>query len=500
MARTTNLDLEPEVAQRIQQLAGVDQDVLVTGPTGSGKTAVARRIHELSARRAEPFIAQNCSAIPGELAESTLFGHERGAFTTAHQAAPGIVAAADRGTLFLDEIGELSLAVQAKLLTLLQDRVYRPLGSVKDRTASFRLITATNRDLLEQCNQGLFREDLYHRINVLPITLRPLRDAPEQALRIAAEEVKRLKMSSERGAQVLSMVKSLTRHPAAWPGNVRELLTFVHRCSLLDVEEEEHRILAEWARWRRSESTERLTAFAPSVSPSLADRERYAGMIHELAGRGARPKAAVSRNGSLDLASRLLDVFPEPLSLDEVQAILGARDRRTLTANVALLVKHGLVQDCSRGIVALWPLATSTVFGLHQGEWIPAGPGVILSFAHGERVRIELTSKLAGTLGVMLVTHGPGGSSAPAVIIEGKELLASKRTAIEIKLDGVGGLEQLLLHVAPPGRRGGSLVEPMLAEGILPDSTALEHGRRMVLDRWHEGWLAEHLVFHTQGK
>jgi MoxR-like ATPase len=499
MAGTIHLDLEPEVEQQILQLARVDEDVLLTGPTGSGKSAVARRIHELSARRARPFVPQNCGAIPAELAESTLFGHERGAFTTALTAAPGVVAAADGGTLFLDEIGELSLAIQAKLLTLLQDRVYRPLGSVKDRPASFRLIAATNRDLLERCNQGLFREDLYHRINVLPITLRPLRDAPEQAHRIAAEEVKRLDMSPELGARVLSVVKKLSRHPAAWPGNIRELLTFVRRC-ILGVEAEELRILAEWARWRRSESEDRLTAFAPSVSPSLADRERYAGMIHERAGRGARPKAAVSRQGSLELASRLLDVYPEPLSLDDVQAVLGARDRRTLTANVDLLVKHGLVQGSAGGIVALWPPATSTVLGRHQGEWIPAGPGEILSLAHGDRVRIELTSKCAGTLGVMLVTHGPGGSSAPAVIVEGKELLASKMTAIEIELDGTGGIEQLLLHVGPPRHRGGRLVEPMLAEGIMPDSAALERGRRMVLDRWHEGWLAEYLVFHTQGK
>ncbi|HTN85415.1 MAG TPA: sigma 54-interacting transcriptional regulator [Sorangium sp.] len=498
MARTTSLDLEPEVEKRIQQLAEVDEDVLITGPSGSGKSAVARRIHELSARRRGQFIAQNCGAIPGELAESTLFGHERGAFTTAHTAAAGIVEAANQGTLFLDEIGELPLAVQAKLLTLLQDRVYRPLGSVKDRPASFRLIAATNRDLLERCNQGLFREDLYHRINVLPLTLHPLRDAPERVQRIAAEEVKRLNMPEELGAQVLSVVKRLTLHPAAWPGNIRELLTFVRRC-VLGVEAEEHRILGEWARWRRSESAERLTALAPSVSPSLADRERYAGMIHELAGRGARPKAAVSRKGSLELASRLLDVFPEPLPMDDVQAVLGARDRRTLTANVDLLVKHGLVQISAGGVVALWPPATSAVLGLRQGEWIPAGPGEILSLARGDRVRVEVTSKLAGKLGVMLVTHGPGGSWAAEVIVEGKELPASKTTAIEIELDGAGGLEQVLLHVGPPGRRGGRLVEPTLAEGIMPDSMALERGRRMVLDKWHEGWLAEHLVFHTQG-
>ncbi|WP_437312286.1 sigma 54-interacting transcriptional regulator [Sorangium sp. So ce388] len=495
----TSLDLEPEVEQRIQRLADVDEDVLITGPSGSGKSAVARRIHDLSARRRGQFMPQNCGAIPGELAESTLFGHERGAFTTAHTAAAGIVEAANQGTLFLDEIGELPLAVQAKLLTLLQDRMYRPLGSVKARPANFRLIAATNRDLLERCNQGLFREDLYHRINVLPLTLRPLRDAPERAQRIAAEEVKRLNMPEELGAQVLSVVKRLTLHPAAWPGNIRELLTFVRRC-VLGVEAEEHRILGEWARWRRSESAERLTALAPSVSPSLADRERYAGIIHELAGHGARPKAAVSRKGSLELASRLLDVFPEPLPMDDVQAVLGARDRRTLTANVDLLVKHGLVQVSAGGVVASWPPATSSVIGLRQGEWIPAGPGEILSLARGDRVRIEVTSKLAGKLGVMLVTHGPGGSWAAEVLVEGKELPASKTTATEIELDGAGGLEQILLHVGPSGRRGGRLVEPTLTAAIVPDSAALERGRRMALERWHEGWLAEHLVFHTQGK
>jgi hypothetical protein len=500
MAHTMNLDLEPEVEQRVQQLASLDEDVLITGPSGSGKSVLARRIHELSSRRSKPFVPQNCGAIPDDLAESTLFGHERGAFTTAYKDAPGVVAEANGGTLFLDEIGELPLAVQVKLLTLLQDRVYRSLGSVKDRPASFRLIAATNRDLLERCNQGLFREELYHRINVLSIALRPLRERPEQAQRIAAGEVKRLKMRQEIGAQVLSAVESLTRHPAAWPGNIRELITFVQRCRAFGVESEERCILAEWARWRRPESGERLTAIAPSVSPSLADRERYAGMIHELAGRGARPKTAVSRNVALELASRLLDVFPEPLPFKDVQAVLGARDQRTVTANVDLLVSYGLVQRSSWGIVASWPPATSIVFGHHRGEWIPAGPGEILSLSCGDRVRVEITSKRAGTLGVMLVTHGPGGLFASEVIVEGMELLPLKTKAIEIELDDRGGLEQLLLHLGPSGRRGGHLVEPMLAEAIMPDSTALEQGRRMALERWREGWLAEHLVFHTRGK
>jgi len=498
MTHTVALDLDLDVEQRIQRVASIDVDVLITGPTGSGKSVVARRIHELSALRDKPFFAQNCAAIPVELAESTLFGHERGAFTNAHQPAKGIVEAADKGTLFLDEIGELPLAVQAKLLTLLQERVYRPLGSTQKRTASFRLIAATNRDLVEQCNRGLFRDDLYHRINGLSIALRPLSETPERAQRIASEKVKQLKYPQELGAQVLSAVKRLTAQPSAWPGNIRELQAFVQRC-YLGVEEEENRTIGEWVRWQRSEGTERLTAIASSTSPSLDDRQQYAELIHKLATPGARPSAAFSRKGSLDLASRLLDTFPEPVSQEDVQEVLGVRDPRSVKTNIKLLVTHGLAQPSQGGIVARWPPATSTVFRLHRSGWIPAGPGEIMSLAHGARIRIELTSKVAGRLGVMLITHKPGGSMVSAVLIDGKELFASKPMVIEIELDGAGGLEQLLLHVAPVGHRGGRLVEPTHTDGLMPDSAALERGRRMVLDRWHEGWLAEHLVFHMQG-
>src|SRR5512132_2660372 len=150
MADEVTLELDPEIEQRIEALARVDVGVLITGPTGTGKSAVARQIHALSARRKKDFIVQNCGAIPEGLAESTLFGHELGAFTGAHRAAPGIVAAADGGILFLDEIGELSLAVQAKLLLLLQDGDYRRVGSAEVRTSRFRLIAATNRDLIDR--------------------------------------------------------------------------------------------------------------------------------------------------------------------------------------------------------------------------------------------------------------------------------------------------------------------------------------------------------------
>jgi Sigma-54 interaction domain len=494
MTDATKLVFDPGVDRRIQQLATVSEDVLITGPSGSGKSDVAKLIHDLGVAKNRPFVHQNCAAIPRELAESTLFGHERGAFTTAHEKAPGIVAAAEGGTLFLDEIGELPLDVQVKLLTLLQDRKFRPLGSVKVHEAKFRLIAATNRDLLEMCNQGLFREDLYHRINVLSITLPSLRDNPKQAQKIAAAEVVRLNMPEALGEQIVSAVAQLCRHPTAWPGNARELLTFVRRC-VLGVKEAEHQLREEWARWRRSEGAGRLTAFAPSVSPSLADRERYAGLLQELAGHGPRPKTAVSREVSLELASRLLDAFPKPLPLDDVQAVLGARDRRTLTANVDLLVNRGLVERHDRGIVALWPPASSTLLGYHRGEWIPAGPGAILSLVGGDRVRVEVTSKHAGTLGIMLVSHGVRGSSAPVVIVEEKELFASKMVPIEIELDGAEGLEQILVHVGPPAGRSGRRVEPLFAEAIMPDFEALESGRRTVLQKWQQGWLAEHLVW-----
>lgn len=499
MKHKAELDLDPELTRRTLKLAMMDDDVLITGPSGSGKSALAQWIHDRSARRSKRFYPQNCGAIPKGLEESTLFGHERGAFTHALQTKDGIVKQADGGTLFLDEIGELPLAVQVKLLTLLQERTYRRVGGVDDLHASFRLIAATNRDLLEMCNQGHFREDLYHRINVLPIALDPLRDDPERTSRIAAEILKTLTLSPERAADVLAAVGRLTNHPAAWPGNIRELGTFVKRCQLDKVEDVERWIRAEWARRRTPESADRLTAFAPSVSPSLDDRRRYAGMIHDLAARGPRPKAAVSRQGSQDLAGRLLDVFPEPLSLDDVQTVLGARDRRTLDNNVDLLERHGLIRTVAQGVVAVWPPATSAVLGYRQGTWIPAGSGEILSLASGDRVRIEVTSRCAGRLSIVLVTHRRGDAPAPSVLVEGKALIASKPTVLEIELHGAGGIEQVLLHVGPSAHRSGHLVEPTLDEAIMPDSAALEEGRRLVLARWGHGWLAEHLVFHMHG-
>jgi len=497
MDRGTKLVFDPRIEQKIRQVAGLPGDVLLTGPTGSGKSRVARWIYELGADKRGPLIIQNCAAIPKELADRELFGHVRGAFTTADKDAPGIVAAADGGTLFLDEIGELPLGIQAKLLTLLQDRVYRPLGSVKERGARFRLIAATNRDLLDLCNQGLFREDLYYRINEFSLELPSLRETPELAVQIATRELGEMSLLEAHRAQALAAVGRLSRHPAAWPGNVRELLTFLKRC-LLDVAEQEGVLVEEWARRRRPDTAVSLVPSVTPRGPSLADRERYAGLLQQGAGHGTRPKAVGSREVSLALASRLLEVFPHPLPMDEVQAILGVRDRRSVEANLASIEERGLVQNTGDGIVAVWPPASSTLFERRDGEWIPVGEGTIVSLCGGDRVHIRLTTRCAGMLRVALVTHGLLGPSEPQVILAGQELRPSRPVEFDVGFDEKGGLEQILLHVGPPAARGGQLVEPLVAEGVMPDSAALESGRRSVLGLWREGWMHEHLVFHSQ--
>ena len=498
MESSATLVFDPRIEQRIRQVAGLPGDVLITGPTGSGKSEVARWIHELSAQRKGPFYEQNCASFPGELADRELFGHVRGAFTHADRDSPGIVAAADGGTLFLDEIGELPLGVQAKLLSLLQNRRYRPVGSVKERSATFRLIAATNKDVLELCHQKLFREDLYYRINQFSLELPALREAPELALQIAARELGRMSLPEARRAQVLAAVGRLSRLPAAWPGNVRELLTFLKR-GFLDVAEQEAVLVEEWARRRRAGAAVSLVHFIPPRGPSLGDPERYAGLLRPSAGRGTRPKAVGVREVSLALASRLLDVFPQALSMVEVQDILGVRDRRSVDKNLASIEERGLVRSTSDGIVAVWPPASSTLFERRDDAWLPVAEGTIVSVSHGDRVHIKLTTKCAGTLRVAIITHGHQGPSEPKILGEGQDLRPATSAEFDVRFDRGGGLEQILLHMGSPAVRGGEIVEPLLAEAVLPDSAALERGRRSVLDELREGWLHEHLVFHSGG-
>ena len=209
------------------RIAASDATVLLTGETGTGKEVFARLVHTHSTRANRPFVPVNCGAIPESLIESELFGYVRGAFTGATASRRGRVATAEEGTLFLDEIGELPLSMQVKLLRLLQERTYEPVGSSTSVKANFRLVVATNRDLAEQVRLGRFRRDLYYRLHVCPVHLPPLRERPADVATLFHHFWTR--HGEERP------VTSAVMHRLAvydWPGNVRELENLVERLSV----------------------------------------------------------------------------------------------------------------------------------------------------------------------------------------------------------------------------------------------------------------------------
>jgi len=221
------------IAETLERVAPSMATVLLLGETGTGKEVIARAVHLQSLRREQPFIAVNCAVLKGELLESELFGHEKGAFTGADRARPGRVETARGGTLFLDEIGELTPALQAKLLRLLQEKEYERLGSDRTLTADIRLIAATNRDLPAAIQAGSFREDLYYRLKVIAIRVPPLRERPGDVLVLAEWLLDRHAVESARSAPRLSAEVKEALLGYAWPGNVRELSNVMERCVLL---------------------------------------------------------------------------------------------------------------------------------------------------------------------------------------------------------------------------------------------------------------------------
>ena len=225
--------LMQRVFEVLPAVAASTSTVLILGETGTGKELVARTIHDLSPRSDKPFVAVNCGALPDTLLESELFGYKAGAFTGANKDKPGRFAMAKGGTLFLDEIGEVSPALQVRLLRVLQERTYEPLGATRSETADVRVIAATNKDLAERTRQGAFREDLYYRVNVVRVELPPLRRRKEDIPLLVDQFVdrfNRLQRKSVRGvaAEALSL---LMAHD--WPGNVRELENAVERSFIL---------------------------------------------------------------------------------------------------------------------------------------------------------------------------------------------------------------------------------------------------------------------------
>ncbi len=218
---------------KIPTMARCEATILISGETGTGKEVCARAIHYLSSRSTKPFLAVNCGAIPAELVENELFGHERGAFTDARDSHRGLITEAEGGTVFLDEIDCLPLLAQVKLLRFLQEKEYRPLGSSKTKTASVRVICATNADLKEAVQMGKFRHDLYYRINILPLVLPPLRDRPEDIILLAKHFLEKFALEYAKpivdcSPEVLRMLRAYS-----WPGNIRELEHTIERAVAL---------------------------------------------------------------------------------------------------------------------------------------------------------------------------------------------------------------------------------------------------------------------------
>ena len=221
------------VLEQVERVAPTDSTVLIQGETGTGKELIARAIHNLSARCGRSFIKLNCAAIPLDLLESELFGHERGAFTGAIAQKIGRFELADKGTLFLDEVGDIPPALQPKLLRVLQEQEFERLGSARTYQVNVRLVAATNRDLMEMVNRGGFRSDLYYRLNVFPVLLPPLRERPEDIPALVTHFVevccRRMRKQIEHiPAETMAALRS---YP--WPGNIRELQNLIERAVIL---------------------------------------------------------------------------------------------------------------------------------------------------------------------------------------------------------------------------------------------------------------------------
>lgn len=291
-----------ELRSQIQLIAPRSATVLVEGETGVGKEVAARHIHALSPRANQPFVPVDCTVFSTELMESQLFGHVKGAFTGAVGAALGFVRCASGGTLFLDEIGELPLAVQAKLLRCIQERTVVPVGGVEPIPVDLRIVAATHRDLAAMVREGTFRQDLYFRLNVVRLSIQPLRNRREEILPLAKQFIEDIANSYGEPFKVLSQAAEEVLLRYEWPGNVRELRNAIERAFLFcgDRTIESHHLPSEVceAVTRLAEvRTYSQPAFESESIPRLADAERL--LI---------ARVLKVTNGNQSDAARLLDI------------------------------------------------------------------------------------------------------------------------------------------------------------------------------------------------
>lgn len=280
------------VRERIARIAPSDVSVLILGESGTGKEVAARALHAQSARRDGPFVGLNCGALPGDLLESELFGHRRGAFTGAHADKDGLFAAAGGGTLFLDEIGDAPSSVQVKLLRVLEERSFTPVGAVEPRSTDVRVVAATNRDLAAEVKAGRFREDLFYRLHVVPLEMPPLRERLEDVpllaeLFLARAAAQQGHLRPHLGPDALSV---LLEH--SWPGNVRELANVVQGGALLSIDGHlrASHVLAVMPR------TGAPSAPSPAAAPSLAAFPSLPAELSPLLGsEAALPSMRIAR-------------------------------------------------------------------------------------------------------------------------------------------------------------------------------------------------------------
>jgi len=278
------------VLEQVEQVAPTDSTVLVQGETGTGKELIARAVHNLSARCGRPFIKLNCAAIPFDLLESELFGHERGAFTGAIAQKIGRFELADKGTLFLDEVGDIPPGLQPKLLRVLQEQEFERLGSTRTHQVDVRLVAATNRNLLDMVKRNEFRSDLYYRLNVFPVSLPPLRERREDIPALVEHFVEIL--GRRMGKQIENVppdtMSALTSYE--WPGNIRELQNFIERSVILSTGDVLRPPLAELRRGPEVQSVGAITL-------EDAERDHIRKTLEQTRWVVAGPNGAAARLG-----------------------------------------------------------------------------------------------------------------------------------------------------------------------------------------------------------
>ena len=278
------------VLEQVEQVAPTGSTVLIQGETGTGKELIARAVHNLSARCGRPFIKLNCAAIPFDLLESELFGHERGAFTGAIAQKVGRFELADKGTLFLDEVGDIPPGLQPKLLRVLQEQEFERLGSTRTHQVDVRLVAATNRNLLDMVKRNEFRSDLYYRLNVFPVSLPPLRERREDIPALVEHFVEIL--GRRMGKQIENVppdtMSALTSYE--WPGNIRELQNFIERSVILSTGDVLRPPLAELKRGPEVQSVGAITL-------EDAERDHIRKTLEQTRWVVAGPNGAAARLG-----------------------------------------------------------------------------------------------------------------------------------------------------------------------------------------------------------